>query len=129
MEEKFSYKIGDKTYIQKPLVLGQVNQIAKILKTIDIPNGNITPLVLINCLGDRLPEAIAIILHDPDISLKDKNVEELANNIAFDIDIDLTLGVISDFFDCTPVFSILEKIGKVMEKITEKVETEKEKIG
>ena len=61
--------------------------------------------------------------------LKDKNVEELANNIAFDIDIDLTLGVISDFFDCTPVFSILEKIGKVMEKITEKVETEKEKIG
>jgi hypothetical protein len=83
-----------------------------------------TALNLITALGDRLSMAIAIVLHQPDVKLKDKNIEQLASDIEFEMSPELALEVIEDFFDLTPISSLLEKVGKTVGKIADKMKME-----
>lgn len=123
IKKEYLYEIGGKTYKQLPLKMGQVNQIISLLKDVNLP-ANITALSLITLLGDKLSQAIAIVLHDPDVSLKDKDVQQLAKDIEFEMEPDIALGVIEDFFDITPISLLLEKVGKTIEKISDKMQTE-----
>jgi len=118
METKnYSYTIGPKTYTMKPLVMGQLQQLINIIKDVQISDsGNIASLIM--DLGDKLPEAIAIVLHVPDVHLKDKNIKEIANEIAFEMTPELTLEVVEDFFECTPISSLIEKLKGTVEKVT-----------
>ena len=56
-----SYKIGDKTWTQRPLVLGQIQQLLTVIKGMSIPLGA-GVLQLIEAVGDRIPVALAIVL-------------------------------------------------------------------
>jgi len=114
------YKIGDKTYTQKPLVMGQVNQIINLLKDVNLPSDP-TAINLITALGDKLPLAIAIVVHVPEVSLKDKNIKELAEDLSFKMEPEMALQVIEDFFDLTPISSLLERVGKTVERIAGKM--------
>lgn len=122
-EIKKEYKIGEKTYTQKKLVMGQVNQIINLLKNVDLP-ADPTAINLIGALGDKLAEAIAIVLHDPEIPLKDKDVKKLSKDIEFEMEPEQMLEVVEDFFDLTPISSLLERVGKTVERIAEKMKTE-----
>jgi hypothetical protein len=121
METKiYTYTIGSKNYTMKPLVMGQVNQLITLLKDSNIPEtGEIMGILL--AIGDKLPNAVAIVLHDPDVSLKDKNVEALANEIAFELSPEMFLQVAEDFFECTPIYSLFKKMGDTAQKIVEKM--------
>lgn len=119
-ENEYLYKIGEKEYRMKPLVMGQVRQLLALLKGVEIPE-SLTVVSLITTLGDKLPEAIAILLIEPDKSLKTKNVKELTDEIEFELTPTMTMEVIEDFFDCTPIFSILEEMGTRVEKIVGKM--------
>jgi len=118
-DSEYLYKIGTKEYRMKPLVMGQINQLINLLKDVRIPV-EVTAVDLIYLLGDKLTEAIAIILIT-DVPLKDKNVQEVCDEIRFELSPELTLEIIEDFFDCTPVSSILERMGKTVEKIGAKI--------
>jgi len=122
-ETKKEYKIGDKTYFQKKLVMGQVYQILNLLKDINLP-ADPTAINLITALGDKLAEAIAIVLQESTVPLKDKNVGQLANDIEFEMDPEQALEVIEDFFDLTPISFLLERVGKTVERIAEKMKKE-----
>lgn len=117
MPEKFEYEIGGKKYIQRPLVLGQINQLMKLLQGVVIPSG-VDTLALVSSLGDRLPRAIAIALTPEGASLKDKDINALAEELEFEISPEQTLQVVEDFFVCNPIPSLLEKIGDMAGKIT-----------
>lgn len=121
METKeYKYTIGNKVYFMKPLVMGQLQQLISIIKDVHITDsGNLAMLMM--DLGDRLPEAIAVVLHDPDVPLKDKNLKEMSDSIAFEMTPEQTLQIVEDFFDCTPVSSLLEKIKGTVEKVSEKL--------
>lgn len=114
-DTEYLYKIGNKEYRLKPLVMGQVNQLINLLKDVQIPaDATIGTIVLI--LGERLTEAIAIILHT-DVPLKDKNLQQVIEDLSFDLTPEQALEIVNDFFDCTPISSIFERIGKTVEKI------------
>lgn len=121
MENKqFEYTIGEKTYVMKPLVMGQINQLINLLKEIDFPE-ELNVMSIVMALGDKLPKAIAIILHEPDVALKNKNIEVLGGDLAFELSPELTMEIVENFFDCTPVSSLLEKMAKTIESVVEKV--------
>ena len=117
MNEKYKYEIGGKTYIQIPLVLGQVGQLMKLLQGLVIMRG-IDTLGVVARLGDRLPQTIAIIITPDGLKLQDKDIQSLAGEIEFVISPEQTLQVIEDFFACNPIASHLEKLSGMAEKIT-----------
>jgi len=117
MAEKYSYEIDGRTYIQKPLVLGQIRQMMKLLEGVVIPSG-VDTLGLISVLGDKLPLAIAIVLTPEDVNLKDKDIQSLAPELEFEMPPELAIQVIEDFFDCNPLPSLLERLAGMAEKIT-----------
>ncbi len=116
------YKIGDKIYIQRPLVIGQVKQLLSVLEGLNIPS-DVDVLKLIAILGDRLPDALAVILTPDGMSPKDKNLKELSEELAFSITIEKALEVVEDFFDLNPVSSLFERLNLAIEKIQYQFQT------
>lgn len=117
--EKY-YLIGDKAYVQRPLVLGQIKQLLAALKGVSIPV-NVTTIGLIAALGDALPAILAIVLTEDGASLKGKNISVMAEEISFSISPETTLQVIEDFFDCNPIPLLLERIGKMTDRMMQKI--------
>jgi len=111
----FEYTIDGKKYFQKPLVLGQVQQLIKFLKGRKIPD-DLSPFNVIEFLGDDLSEGIAIILSENGQHLKDKDIASLTAEIKWSIEPETSFEVIRDFFECNPIASIFEKLtGKIKE--------------
>jgi hypothetical protein len=111
----FRYEIGNKTYVQKPLVLGQIQQLFEHLEGLSLPKSrNIFEIA--QALGNRLPIALAIVLTEEGHSPRDKDLEKIADEIEFSIDVEMTSKAIEDFFELTPILSILERLGKTMKK-------------
>ena len=76
---------------------------------------------LLSVIGARLSTAVAIVLHEDGKKLKDKNIEEVADEIRFNCDYDDMVAIVEDFFVCNPIASTLEKVQKIIGGITEKV--------
>ena len=103
------YEINGKTYIQKPLVLGQIGQLALCLNGLSIPSdGN--PVGMIMKLGDRLNQAIAVVLREEGKPLRDKDIEAMTAEFEDSIDAQTQLSVVKDFFDCNPITFLLETL-------------------
>jgi len=119
MEER-KYEIGEKTYVQRPLVLGQMRQLIDLLKGITIPAGA-DAYGLINALGDSLPQVLAIVLTEEGKSPRDKNMKEAAVEIEFAITPEQTLEVVDHFFELNAIPSLLSRIAGMAEKIGERM--------
>ena len=113
------YFIGGKKYIQKPLVIGQLKQLSRLLKDVVItPEAGATSLV--EAIGDKLPEAMAIVLIPEGVEVKDKNIEEIAKELEFQVDIDIAVKVIEDFFVCNQVSSLWKRLQEALKTKTQK---------
>lgn len=110
------YEIGGKTYIQRPLVLGQDLQLLNLLEGISLPAG-LNSAAIVIMLAGLLPEALAIVLTEEGRPLKDKNIAELATELEFAITREQALTVIEDFLFCNPLDSPLEKIAGLTDRI------------
>ena len=121
----YKYEAAGKTYIQKPLVLGQIKQLIGALGNIEIPgsleDGGYSPAWILAALGDRLPHVLAVILAEEGKPLMEKDLPALADEIEVSFDIETTVRVIEDFFVCNPAASILERLTGVMEKVAKSI--------
>ena len=116
----FKYEIDDKIYTQKELVWGQVKQMIDVLKGVTFPP-NPTPLDIISVLDERLPSALAVVLTEEGQSVKDKDLTALSSELSFNIPLGVTMQVIEDFFDCNPTALLLERLQKLIGKISNEV--------
>lgn len=127
MQEKFTYEIGGKKYTQRALVLGQTRQLKNVIEGIVIPKGikgmgeTELMLAIVGVVGDKLPDALAVVLTPEGVELKDKDLKALAREIEFAIPPDQAFQVIEDFFDCNPIASLLERLSGAIGKIAEKI--------
>lgn len=124
------YQIEEKEYIQKPLVLGQIRQLSEILKDMILPKTeNVSDWVM--ALSGKLSEAIGVVLIDPDVPLKDKDLQKFSRDIEFSIQPEMACKVIEDFFDCNPIASLAQKLEGMVSKASEATGRmlEEEKIG
>ncbi len=104
-----SYTIGNKTYIQKPLVFGQLKQLISLLQNLKIPD-TLDIFQLIHILDVKIHKALAIVLIEEGTLLRDKDIEKVAEEIEYEIDLETITKVIEDFFELTPISSLLERI-------------------
>lgn len=116
-KDTFLYEIDGKTYVQKPLVLGQLSQLLAVLKDARIPV-NTSVAGLMEALGGHLPDALAVVLTPEGQSPRDKNLMELSEELSFSVSLPTALQVIEDFFSLNPVSSLLERLTGGMLKIT-----------
>lgn len=128
MAKEFVYKIGERSYIQRPLVWGQVRQLMELLKSVEIkpPFGT---KELVEVLGDNLIQAVAIVITEQGKSPKDKDLASLVTEIEYDVSIDLMLQIVDDFFSCNPTALYLEKLGTLIGNIAKDVEDTTKRIG
>ena len=115
----FEYQIGDKKYFQKPLVLGQISQLNEYLKGINFSR-EMGMQEIISEMGEKLPKGLAIVLQEEGIHLKNKNLDETAEEIGFSIDPETAFKVIEDFFDCNPIASLLERLRGMIDTVLRK---------
>jgi hypothetical protein len=116
------YQIGDKVYLQKPLVLGQIDQLMDLLEGTQIPKSS-NPWMIKKALGEKIYVAMAIVLVEEGKSPK-RDLEELQKNadeIRWSIDHLTSIGVIEDFFECNPIASLLERLAGAMLKSGQKI--------
>jgi len=110
---EFTYEIDGKTYVQKPLVLGQLRQLLSVLKNVVIPEDANT-ITLIDVFGGHISEALAVVLTEKGSSLKDKDIASTADTLAFAVTSETAIKVIEDFFTCNPIASLLDRLSGIM---------------
>ncbi|MFH2011679.1 MAG: hypothetical protein ABIJ37_03090 [Pseudomonadota bacterium] len=122
--KRYEYKVDEKTYIQRPLVLGQLKQLIAFLGTLELPAIDINQAdvgVFLGILGDRIPHALAIVLNEDGIKLQEKNLEAMASEIESTFDLEITIKAVEDFFDCNPIVSLLNKLTLGMQNLKKSI--------
>jgi hypothetical protein len=119
VSEVKSYEIGGKTYEQRELVLGQWRQLSALLSDLKMPAVGSRLQTMIAALENagRLERAIAVLLNEPGVQPRDKNLDALAAELEFSITPQQIAEVIDDFFTCNPVSSILSRLGMSLVKM------------
>lgn len=133
---EMKYEIGGKTWTQRPLVLGQVQQLLTVIKGLMIPPGA-SVLQLVEILGDRLTIALAIVLVEEEKDLRERvgvrvtlaggvmvpewyqnpeRMAEIASEIFAGINTETTIKVVADFLACNPISGLLDQLIGLMEK-------------
>jgi hypothetical protein len=110
------YEINGKKYIQKPLVIGQIKQIAGLLDDFQMKE---TPSTMdfISALGDKLPNFFAIILVEEGKSPKDKDLNLMAKDLE-QCSLETAIKVIDDFFSCNPLSLVFRKVADWTKALT-----------
>jgi len=135
-KKETTYEIDGRIYIQRPLVLGQIDQLIDLAKDLDLPP-DFSPIEIKRALGERFYDALAIVLipisdvdglNIPKI-LKSKDIPALAEELRWSTSHEMGLEVIEDFFDYNPVASIFERLTALAKRINEKVVSPISKAG
>ncbi len=125
MTEK-KYTINGKTYFQRKLVPGQMQQLCGVISLV---SGNRLAGLrgsgdIIVALGSRMLSVVAIVITPEGVRVKDKDLKEIEDEL-FESDADIP-EIVADFFVLNPIDSLLKKlsgvIGKMSDRITKTVE-------
>jgi len=116
-----TYTIGGKKYVQRPIVLGQFQALTPIVGAIEFKDGDIAGLI--GALGERLPQALAVVLIEDGAEVREAmtRLDDRTQDLTWSIDGALALEVIQDFFECNPVSSVLEKLAETMTQMAMQV--------
>jgi len=120
--EKMTYEIGGKTYIQRPLVLGQWRQLIPLMAEISFPED---PGVqdIVAALQNGIERIAAVILTEEGAAIREKDLDALAEEFEFSLTPEIILQVADDFFVCNPLLSILAWLKEAAERIEGSIET------
>ncbi|NLT24653.1 MAG: hypothetical protein GXX82_16545 [Syntrophorhabdus sp.] len=116
-EREYIYEINGRSYVQRPLVLGQIGQINDVLKGVEI-TGDMGIEQIVQLLGDRLPVAMAIVLTEKHTRMQDKDPQVLAEEMREFMDIGTAMEVIDHFLSLNPIASIFGRLTGIMAGIT-----------
>ena len=115
-QDRFEYQIGERVYIQKPLVLGQIKLITSLLKNVDLPK-TVDVVEIVGAVQGVINEALSIVLIEE--SMVKAKPEELSEYFSANQLIDrgkyfewyagsdVLVKVVNDFLSCNPVASVL----------------------
>jgi len=120
------YEIGGQIFTQRRLVWGQVKQLIGEVEGIELPSSP-SPRDILTIFEAKIPRLVGIVLIPEGQTAKNKNIDEMLELFEWELGVDQIMEIIEDFFECNPIPSWLEKMGKGMEKMTEGVEKFSEK--
>lgn len=117
-KKEYTYQIGDKKYIQRKLVLGQIRQLTSLLDGTVISGDKSDVAHWIRILDDKIHLALAVVLTEEGASLMDKDIYKSAKKIEFSIEPEQVTEVIEDFFVCNPIASLLQRLEGTISRIS-----------
>jgi len=103
-KKEYKYLINGKTYVQRPLGLGVIPHIREIINDL-APPSEVSFAAIGTLLREKLPSALAVILTEEGQPPKDKNINDLAEELKKNIGFLATLNVVQDFFILNPAIS------------------------
>lgn len=119
-----SYEIGEKKYVQRAVVMGQFDMLLPILTGIPLREG-IDVMEIVAALQGKIPDAMAIVLVEPNLSIQDamepENFAARVKHLTWNMDPEKVVEVVTDFFECNPISSISSKIKARMGSLQEKL--------
>lgn len=122
---RYTYNIKGRSFYQKELVLGQLELLIDLLKGVEFQKG-LTNLEILKILGGKTPHAMAIILFEEGCKLEKveigasgcalelEEVKKLTEFFANNVNVSLSLKVITDFFACTPMANIMQALASLI---------------
>ncbi|MEM5790329.1 MAG: hypothetical protein AAGU11_23660 [Syntrophobacteraceae bacterium] len=115
-----TYEIAGKNYVQKKIVLGQLELLVPILSGLEINAA--TPVAeLVRSLGSALPEAIAVVVveegSDTRSAMQSDALRQRAQDLSWGMDLELAVEVVTDFFALNPISSIGAKVGEKLQSL------------
>lgn len=116
-----TYQFGEKTYLMKPLVLGQLRALMEILKTVKIER--INPSTIVFALEEKLHFALAVVLIEEGLPIKEaiEKYRERALELECLISPEDAMQVVEDFFELTPISSLAEKLAGTIKNLTQQI--------
>lgn len=110
------YDINGRAFVQRPLVLGQIQQLLRVLDGIALPDP-LTLASLLDALGGRLYSAIAVTITEKGCSPGDKDLEALAREMEWALPLETALEIVDDFFVLNPASSLLGRAGGLIGRL------------
>ncbi len=126
-----TYQIGNKTYIQRPIVMGQLGLLLPLLESVRITESGLQPGAVLAALGRNLPRALAVVLIEDDLSVREamNDLDARTDEMQWAVSPETALEVIEDFFDCNPISSIARRIREVSERIKQRADAQASSTG
>ncbi len=120
------YQIGNKTYIQRPIVMGQLGLLLPLLESVRITDTGLQAGNILAALGRNLPRALAVVLIEDGLSMREamNDLDARTDEMQWGMSPETALEVIEDFFDCNPISSIARRITGAAERIRERTQTQ-----
>jgi len=113
-----TYKIGGRVYVQRPLVLLQIEQLVEFVNSEMFKGYQVTSAVgIVRCLGDKLAQILAIVLTPREVSVEDKDLAGIAAHLRAHVDIETAIKVVNDFLSCNPINSVFDRLTGIMAKL------------
>lgn len=117
MESK-EYDLGGKKYIQRPIMFGQLRELIPLLEGSKFED-DLNPLELVRVLGNRIHKALAVVLVEEGMELREAldNIHDRARDIECRITPEQVVEVIEDFFACNRASSVIGRLREAIAKI------------
>jgi len=119
--ESKKYEIGGKYYIQRPIVLAQLELLEPVIGAVGFKIDSAHEVAHI--LGAQLPEGLAVVLIPSGENLKEAcRPEQLAQRVEelkWNMHPEKALEVIEDFFSCNLSSTLLERLGEMVKRLAE----------
>lgn len=113
-----TYKIGGRVYVQRPLVLLQIEQLVEFVNPEMFKGYQVTNAVgIVRCLGDKLAQILAIVLTPREVTVEDKDLAASAAHLRSHVDIETAVKVVTDFLSCNPINSVFDRLTGIMAKV------------
>jgi hypothetical protein len=110
------YEIGGNTYVQRPVVLGQLRKLAPLVNGI-VASMEPSATGLLAALGGKMPSALAIVLIEDGADVREvmeeERCKERASFFEWTVDSIIAIEVVSDFFECNRASLLSEKLGSL----------------
>jgi hypothetical protein len=116
MQEK-KYEIGDRTFIQRPLLIGQVIPLIENLQGIELKS--MDPKSIMGALGPRLTKILAVLLIPEGVRPKDRDLDEIQAHLDDYLAATTATEIMTDFFVFTPPSSLLSAVKALIDQGSE----------
>ena len=121
MENK-EHVIAGRAFVQRPLVLGQLQQILELLPMLEVPARVSVPgVVYMLTKNGLLPRAMAIVLTEKGNKVQDKDLNALAEFMNEECDYLTTLEVVESFFEQNRPELVFKKVAELGQMIRDKI--------
>ena len=73
-------------------------------------------------IGESIDTAIAIMICEEGKSLKEKNIDKLAEAIGYELDMDTSMQIVEDFFLLNDITSLVTRVAGIMVSMSNRMD-------